>query len=289
MKRHRSSLDIAIITELDEIFKYKKWHTHSNYDTFFESYCTFLENLEQVERSLIIELTKYYEWITFNKYMDFLSRGLEKLADHSYLNLKKVYVAPLITKRDKEAGKNKSSNLVSYLCKDVQFKSYKAFSDTNFIVADKIEYLPKETKINGGKYPVILVDDFVGTGETAEQALDELFDEYDYENELVFVITLVAQEEGIKHIHQRGFNIEAGLIRNKGISDNFYGQEALNRIAIMQLLENKLEVEEDHKLGYKGSEALITLIRTPNNTFPVYWLKKKTRQGKFWKPPFVRD
>lgn len=40
-------------------------------------------------------------------------------------------------------------------------------------------------------------------------------------------------------------------------------------------------------LGYKESEGLVTMIKTPNNTLPFYWYEGK-RDGKFMMAPFPR-
>ena len=52
----------------------------------------------------------------------------------------------------------------------------------------------------------------------------------------------------------------------------------------MKNIEEAIQVSDDYKFGYKGSEALVKMIRTPNNTFPIYWLRNK--KNKF--APFPR-
>jgi len=40
----------------------------------------------------------------------------------------------------------------------------------------------------------------------------------------------------------------------------------------MQSIERRIKgLEEKFKFGYEGSEALVSMIRCPNNTFPIYW------------------
>ena len=34
-------------------------------------------------------------------------------------------------------------------------------------------------------------------------------------------------------------------------------------------------------LGYNDSEGLVSMIRTPNNTFPFYWYEKKKGHAPF--------
>jgi hypothetical protein len=55
----------------------------------------------------------------------------------------------------------------------------------------------------------------------------------------------------------------------------------------MSEIEEMLAISSKFKFGYKKSEALISLDRTPNNTFPLFWCKKK-RDGESWCAPFYR-
>ena len=49
----------------------------------------------------------------------------------------------------------------------------------------------------------------------------------------------------------------------------------------MESIEEKIKAHDNEKLGYMGSEALITLARTPNNTFPVFWKQKNNKKAPF--------
>ena len=39
----------------------------------------------------------------------------------------------------------------------------------------------------------------------------------------------------------------------------------------MKKIENKIPKVSKYRMGYEKSEALISLMRTPNNTFPIFW------------------
>jgi uracil phosphoribosyltransferase len=283
----KSRLSIDLIAELNEKFKKKEWDKIYHYKNFFDRYCSFLENLEQDERKLILELTNDYEWITDSQYSGILIKTLGKLANFEYLNLEHIYIIPLLSKMDRKKNKDKSSKHVAYLCKSVQIGYNPLFSNTKFQSIDSLEGLPKETKVNSKNTPIILVDDYIGTGETAIDAVEELLEKKKYNKNLVFVLSLVTQEAGLKAVISTGVNVLYGILKQKGISDKFSQTEARERLKLMELIEDKLKVEDYNKFGYKGSEALITMIRTPNNTFPIYWLESKT--DKKWKAPFPRS
>ena len=53
---------------------------------------------------------------------------------------------------------------------------------------------------------------------------------------------------------------------------------------LLTQIEDTLGVEEEFRLGFGGSANLITLIRTPNNSLPLFWLDK----GRSHTAPFPR-
>ena len=65
--------------------------------------------------------------------------------------------------------------------------------------------------------------------------------------------------------------VSASVVRQRGISD-FYEDEILHEnIQLMREIEDKMSIREKYKFGYKKSESLVTMCRTPNNTFPIFW------------------
>lgn len=83
----------------------------------------------------------------------------------------------------------------------------------------------------------------------------------------------------------------------KNVADNIYiYPKSAPRNLILQTrtsdcnsaISKKLKVKNKSLyLGYKKSEGLVTMIKTPNNTFPFYWYEGK-RDGKFMMAPFPR-
>lgn len=74
--------------------------------------------------------------------------------------------------------------------------------------------------------------------------------------------------------------------RKKGISDRYVTPELEIKIELMKGIE-KLIPNNWCPFGWKHSEALVTLTRTPNNTFPIFWNTHK-KGGKNFKAPFER-
>ena len=91
---------------------------------------------------------------------------------------------------------------------------------------------------------------------------------------------------GIDHVRQKtGVEIYAYYNFRKGISDYYSDDQLVGCLRTMKGIENKLKVSSKFRLGFAQSEALISLIRTPNNTFPVFWKSKDLPSPA----PFSRD
>lgn len=59
------------------------------------------------------------------------------------------------------------------------------------------------------------------------------------------------------------------------------------KLELMKSIESKIPKVGKFSFGYEKSEALVTLMRTPNNTFPIFW-KDCTHKGQKLKAPFPR-
>jgi hypoxanthine phosphoribosyltransferase len=156
--------------------------------------------------------------------------------------------------------------------------------DKKVTIVDKPNYLPNsfENKI------IILADDFIGSGTTAISALEYLNEELNKPKESIIILSLVAQQVGIEKIKEYGVSVFCPTIRCKGISDSFDSPKKEEYIYLMEEIEEYLNVDDDYKFGYKRSEALVKMERTPNNTFPVFWLESQLENGNTYKPLFKR-
>lgn len=134
---------------------------------------------------------------------------------------------------------------------------------------------------------LILIDDYVGSGDTLLGCIN-LIEEKGIKKEIIKSITLVVQKSGKEAIEKYGVDLYSAIIRNKAITDNYNKEDAEKKIQQMEGISKKLKVKNKSLyLGYKKSEGLVTMIKTPNNTFPFYWYEGK-RDGKFMMAPFPR-
>ena len=137
---------------------------------------------------------------------------------------------------------------------------------------------------------LILVDDFVGTGETAIDVckifLDKTYSGSKLNPESVFIVSIVAQSEGVIKVKKElNVNLVSDTIRDKGISDGYSSNAVAEKIELMLSIESKIcskKFLKKYSLGYGKSEALVSFMnKTPNNTFPFYWFETETKIAPF--------
>jgi hypothetical protein len=291
-KKVESKYSFLDTVNLKKLFEKKGWTSMDEFNNFFENYCLFMEMLDSNQHELVKDLTAEFLWLRSSDYYKHLKRTLLKLEDYAYLNLDTVYVIPLLAKSDRDANKTKSSSAVAYTCKNPELKYSDLFANTSFRIIDNLERLPNVNKLKESKNPILLIDDYIGSGDTATEALEEVLSIRQYDNETLFVASLVCQEAGLKVINDRGYKVLTDIVRKKGISDKYDGEELNRNIKLMESIEQILEqdpkFESKYKFGYKSSEGLVTLTRTPNNTFPLYWFQAQIDKTNKWKAPFPR-
>lgn len=291
-KKVKSNFDFLKIAKLRDIFEKKKWTEIEEFDFFFENFCSMLEKLDENQTELLVDLTSDFLWVNYTDYYKFLKKTLLKLEDFDYLNLEKIYIIPMLSKSDREKKKTKSSAMVAYGCQNHQLKNIPLFKNSDFIILDDLEKLPNLNKIEANRYPILLIDDFIGTGDTAIEALEEILEIKNYKNTTLFIACLVCQSQGVEAINNKGYHTIYNIKRNKGISNKYSGIELNAKIEIMKSVELILATdkrfEQDYSFGYKESEALVTMTRTPNNTFPLYWFEAKLDKNNKWQAPFPR-
>lgn len=287
-----TKFDFTEITKLRNNFVKRNWNNFDEFEYFFDNFCSIYEHLNKEQTELVLELTNDFLWLRENEYFSKFKNILSELSKKVYLNLNKIYVIPMVSPNDRSKNKTKSSHFMAYLCRNTLLKHKKEFSNTTFIIIDNLNHLPKNNQLIKNNHPIILVDDFIGTGDTAKESLDEILSKESYSNKNLFVLSLVSQNRGLKKINQMGFELITDTLVSMGISDKFKGQEKLEKKKIMESIEDILatdkKFDESFRFGYKESEALVSMIRTPNNTFPLYWRKCKLEKGKKWNAPFPR-
>lgn len=274
--------------DLVQVFRNQGWEIPAEgkgYESRFNRFCERLSILEPDEQDLVIELTKNFTVISGNDYLQLLIKLLEKIYIEQvelFKASKKFFVFPLLSPEDFQ--KIKSSNYVWYSFRSECIKYNPLFLEKDLIFCDitKASWVDK-LKANE---TIILLDDYIGSGETAISAINWFVQCHNVPLKQIVIITIAAQEIGIQLVQDKtGVLVFSCRRFKRGISDQYTGEQLNSYTQIMTRIENKLKVIDEDRFGYNHSEALISLIRTPNNTFPVFWKS----YGKNKIVPFPRD
>lgn len=276
----RKVLSDKYVTKLYTIFKQKKWKIQEDGDySVFDRFCSRLAELENdEERDLIIELTNEFLWIQSSMYEEYLLKALKKLFKSKEWEPEKgknIYICPLLAARD--FGKLKSSTYMLYLCQSILMRTYSDFQEEQIRICETPGVLKAHEDRIGS---LILIDDFIGSGETALECLEYL----NFLNKKIHIVSLVAQEEGINNISKENVSVFTAVSRKKAITDAYPESEAKEKMEEMIKISTRLHAPKGMHLGYANTESLVAIIKTPNNTFPVYWYEHKKNSYA----PFVR-
>lgn len=284
MGKNNKSLSTRYILKVMQLFNQKNWKIEDSEEentSLFNRYCErMLEVGENKKRELMLALTERYLWIPQEEYIDYLVDALIKLfeANEDINENEKIYVMPLVTPND--IGKIKSSMAISYMFNNVKIRYNSKLAKYKFQIEsdiDRLRDLMQEESI------LILVDDFIGTGETAQKCILNLQEKGILLNRTI-ILSLVAQQQGVENLQIFNVPVFSSRILQRGISDYYEGEELKENIKLMQEIESKLHVKKEFLFGYHASEALVTMCRTPNNTFPLFWEEK----GHMGMAPFPR-
>ena len=127
---------------------------------------------------------------------------------------------------------------------------------------------------------IVLVDEFIGTEQTASGRVKEIkrtFDQNGIDRYSIKIKCLISTKMGIERLKQEGLDVTSIEIFEKGISDYYSAEEKDKKIKLMldieKILSPSYNGREMPSLGYGKAECLYGREggNTPNNVFPVFW------------------
>ena len=256
---NQSALSYYDTLKIDEIFSQHGWPKDAvNKSSLYKRFIRTYEQLSVDERDLFIKLSRLYKWVSLSEYSDLVVQLLEKA----------------ITKH---CGVIKSADVVSYLCKAMQTQySDQLYKRKVHVIGSLSELCTKKSKFKDR--PLLIFDDFVGSGNYASEVLDELVSTGIPATNVV-ICSLFISELGLQQLSSKDCHIEYIEVA-QSIIDKLPEKEK----DLLKHIETSLGVEEDFKFGYGHSANLISLLRTPNNSLPIFWLDK----GRSHSAPFPR-
>lgn len=284
----RNALAEKYFIELISVFKEQNWdieESTAGENSVFDMFCKRLEELESdADRELMLELTRKYLVVNLEEYGKYMVDAFRKFIDRNKDKIGKTEVIHMFPVQDKDyPAKTKSGNVMCYLFQGNLMRRFDEFRNKRIRIIETFDGLEKYKE---DIECLLLVDDFVGTGDTILGCIN-LIEEKGIKKERIKALTLVMQEQGRNAVEEYGVEIYSAVLRNKAITDNYSIEEAEKKIAQMKNVGKRIKAKKELYLGYKESEGLVSMIKTPNNTFPFYWHEGK-RDGKLCVAPFAR-
>ena len=268
----RNVLAEKYFIELISVFKEQNWDIEESTaaeNSVFDMFCKRLEELESdADRELMLELTRKYLVVNLEEYGKYMVDVFRKFIDRNKDKIGKTEVIHMFPVQDKDyPAKTKSGNVMCYLFQGNLMRRFDEFRNKRIRIIETFDGLEKYKE---DIECLLLVDDFVGTGDTILGCIN-LIEEKGIKKERIKALTLVMQEQGRNAVEEYGVEIYSAVLRNKAITDNYSIEEAEKKIAQMKNVGKRIKAKKELYLGYKESEGLVSMIKTPNNTFPFYY------------------
>lgn len=251
----------------------------SQFPLLFTRFCRMWERLAPEQRELIMTITPLYRWINPSEYAERFCNTWDKAVGMFPEGTQSV----AIVKMPMMGARNKGPK--SYDSLFYQAKGFEAMLRSSGL---RVSLHPSYREYKGDEETIFaFLDDYVGTGDTIDKAITlvrEGLPGARYKG--IFVLALAAQEAAVTSLQAKGCTLVADTVLKRGISDSAIS-DIPNALRTMEEIGMRLDVKKQERLGYGKTEALVTLMRTPNNTFPVYWTIRKIG-GEVWSAPFPR-
>ena len=270
----KKQLGIEYLSLTQQLFSIKKWPIEDPFgESVFDRFCKMLIPLNDDQRKLLLSLSNDFLWVHESEYAKLFADVFNRFVSNYSFYMNSICICPLLPEYDFGKAKSSVALLYSIKCfmKNIQIK----YSNINISYVDSPNNIQIE-KIKHG-LTLCLVDDFIGTGSTANDAV-RFFVNKGVSPKQIVIISLVAMSEGIENIRNGGINIYTSICCRKGITGT---SNAENKRLIMQSIEDSIGVKERFRFGLGASESLVKMRRTPNNTFPVYWLDSQRNCAPF--------
>lgn len=233
------------IVELAEIFKEHNWSIEESNNgecSVFDMFCKRLEELENdSDRELMIELTHNYLVVNLDEYVKYMTDVFRRFLDINKERIKEIEVLHMFPVQDKDyPAKTKSGNVMCYFFQGTLMRRFEEFRNKRIRIIETFDGLEKYKE---DIECLILVDDFVGSGDTLLGCIN-LIEEKGIKKENIKVLTLVLQEYGKNAVEEYGVDIYSSVMRNKAITDNYSEDEAKKKIAQMKRISKRIKVKD---------------------------------------------
>lgn len=279
----KKKVHLETIIKLFKLFTDKKWTEIDLYEDVLKRFGNLIEALNEEESELLLELIDRYIWLSYNDYQKILRQLFISLYDSRLNDVNKLYIFPI--RKENDEGQTKSGDIVNYMLKGI-LALLDRYNEIEITPLSKFEEINEDNfKLKENEY-IVFVDDYVGSGLTLDSTLKAATENKTIGNKFS-ILTTIIQENTSKILLDKNINVLFGETLKKGISEFYEDEDLYEKKRIMQKIEDRIAGVKNYRFGFEASEALATLIRTPNNTFPIFW-KEYTHKKEKLKAPFSR-
>jgi hypothetical protein len=276
------------LLSIGRIFEQKGWplsDKEGQFPLLFETFARMLARLSAPERAIVLELTRGYVWLTPEAYKRVLLAAWDQLAASLHKEEKTVVMAPLV---EIDAERPTSADHLLQLARGFQDNLERRLPDRTLWIFKSTEMFAKNFEGQANTV-LVLLDDYVGSGDTASRTLQKFWGKWpSLQRNRIYILALAAQRAAVTRLTAGVVRVQAGILLERGISDHPTLAGAPGApLQVMAQLGKRLKSKKGELFGYGNTEATATLLRTPNNTFPVYWTNRSVG-GTVWDAPFPR-
>jgi hypothetical protein len=241
-----------------------------------------LASIDQPYRDLIIHLLGEFHHYPFERYTPLLTESLRSIDNGRHGRFKYLAVRPVISAEDKRSGKIKSGDVLAY--------PLKALLKERLPGSQVVDTVRKfESRIyHDPSAALVFVDDYIGTGESVVTVLNEYSPQSHPLAAPPMVVTLVINGVGLELLRSKNIEVHFAIKTERGISNSRTLSNVSAAKKLMEDLEDDIVTKEIFRFGFGQCEDLVKMIRTPNNTFPVFWATKD-KDGRPRSAPFPRN
>lgn len=286
----KKNIELAELLKIDDLFNHNGWEIEPDKEIRLSLYNKFVDRYQKFDyntRDLFIDLSKRFLRIKENEVYPIFKEAYNTIYDEILDKPERIFILPLVNPYLK---KNKSGKIPRPKVKSGE--KIKVFIEVNDYYELKYShkiYLPDnfdsfKAEFNKENDLLVLVDDFIGSGKTAIDILDEIFKSDNFSCDNTIVLSLVVQEEGVDRIlEEKDVFTFYKILRKKCISDFYKNVDDINDVKEkVSSMENKIKCPEKWNLGYAKTEALVSIMnKSPNNTLPIFWYETKDMIAPF--------
>lgn len=277
------------IFQLNQIFQKNRWAIEDEFGSPSEDYKNIINMIAKQKpnwRELTINLLRDYKKIGLDSQVALCSRALNSFLEKFGNDYDRIILVPLISPKEPQKVKSGYS-LINPV--DVSIKKGKSVEFKNKILATAKTDGCLDALMESKNVLVVALDDFVGSGTTACIFNDHFQSYYAgyVGNFTILVCCAAMMKNGQCYLQQEGVRSIAGLYLDKGIECSNFIKDKNEAYKIMDEIEEILHITGEFKYGFGQAESLVTLHRTPDTTFPLFWRHPQLKG--YWDAPFPRE